>query len=373
MPDEIGVSHSALHVGLLAADLTHKHGWAHYSLSLIQALRRAGVTLTVVAARNSPPVDGIDLLPLLPSVDPLEGGMLRGQLRALPQTRVALRDCDLIHTLIEPYAPLGALIAGRRPLVITGHGSYVLTGQQRRFPVGAIYSRAYRRGWMVCVSRYTARAAESAMPGIKTAVINNGVDFEHFGGIQHVGGGGVLSVGAVKARKGVLELVRAMAHLPGVRCTIVGSLTLELHYAARVRAEIERLGLGDRVTLAGRVPDADLMRYYAQADLFVMSSLNVGWKFEGYGLTLLEASAAGLPVIGTSGCGAEDAVIDGVTGLLIPQTELETGLAEAVARLLAKPDLSAQMGAAGRERARAQTWDWVAGQMLALYKAAISG
>lgn len=360
--------HSSLKIGLLAADLTHAHGWAHYSLSLIQALRRAGVELTVIAARNSPPLDGIDVLPILPNVDPFDGGMLAGQLRALPRARAALRGCHLIHALIEPYAPLAALVAGSRPLILTGHGSYVLAARQRRFPVSAIYAQAYRRALMVCVSHYTARRLEAALPGVQTTVVNNGVDFDRFAGISHTGGGGVLAVGAVKARKGTFELVRAMNNVPDVRCTIVGSLTLEPDYVAYVRAEIDRLGLRDRVILTGRVSDADLMRHYADADVFALPSLNVGWKFEGYGLALLEAGAAGLPVIGTTDCGAEDAVVDGETGFLVPQTDLETGLAAAITRLLGNPALAARMGAAGRERARTQTWDRAAGEMIALYK-----
>jgi phosphatidylinositol alpha-1,6-mannosyltransferase len=356
---------------MLAADLTHNSGWAHYCLSLIQALQRAGVQIRVVAARNSPQIAGIETLAILPTVDPLESGMLVKLLRAQQEVREALRDCDLIHAAIEPYAPLGMLIAGSRPLVVTGHGSYVLSGKKRGFPVGALYSRAFRRALMVCVSHYTARTAEKAMPGIRTVVVNNGVDFERFGSIRHVGGGEVLSVGAVKARKGTLELVRAMAQLPGARCTIVGSLTAEREYAERVQNEIARLGLADRVRLTGRISDEDLLRHYAEADVFALPSLNVGWKFEGYGLSLVEASAAGLPVIGTTDCGAEDAVVDGVTGLLVSQVNLEQGLTEALRLLLGAPDLAASMGAAGRERARGQTWDRVAAQMIGVYKQAL--
>ncbi len=365
--------HSLLKVGLLTASLTDTSGWSHYSLSLVQALVRAGISITVIAPRNSPPMDGVTVLPILPTVEPLQSGLLIGQMLGLPQARAALRGCILIHAAIEPYAPLAALIAGSRPLIVTGHGSYVLAAKRRNFPVNRIYAWAYRKSQMVCVSHYTARAVEAALPGIRTTVINNGVDFERFANIQHIGGGGVLSVGGVKARKGTLELVQAMAHVSDARCTIVGSLTGESNYAERVQAEIERLGLQNRVTLAGRIADADLMRLYAEADVFALPSLNVGWKFEGYGLATLEASAAGLPVIGTRDCGAEDAILDGVTGFSIPQTDLAHGLADAINRLLQDRALAEQMGAAGRDHAHLQTWNHVAGQMIALYKRAISG
>lgn len=361
------MSKASLHVGFLAADLTHRHGWAHYCLSMVEALRRAGARVTVVAARNSPPLDGVEVLPILPTVDPMEGGMLSGMLKALPQARAALGGCDLIHAAVEPYAPLGALVAGNRPLVVTGHGSYVLAPKIRGFPVGSLYAWAYRRAQMVCVSRYTAQVLEAALPGVRASVINNGVDFERFEGVQHVGGGGVLCVGAVKARKGQLDLVRAMAQVPEARCTIVGALDNEPEYVTQIRYEIARLGLDDRVTLAGRVSDADLMRYYAEADVYALVSRSAGWKFEGYGLSLLEAGAAGLPVIGTTGGGAADAVIDGVTGLLVAQDELEHGLPDAINRLLHDKALAAQMGAAGREHARAQTWDRAAEQLIRLY------
>lgn len=362
----------APHIGFLAADLTHKHGWAHYCLSLVGALKRAGVRVTVVAARNSPPFEGMDVLPILPSVDPLEGGMIAGMLRTLPQVRTAFKDCDLIHVAVEPYAPLGAWVAGRRPLVVTGHGSYVLAPEQRRFPASTLYAWAYRRALMACVSHYTERQAKRVVPGIRTVVVNNGVNFEHFGAVQHVGGGGVLSVGAIKARKGTLELVRAMAHVPGARCVIVGSLDIEPEYVQQVREEIARLNLGERVMLTGRVSEAELLRFYAEADVFALVSRNIGWKFEGYGLSLLEASATRLPVIGTTDCGAEDAVIDGVTGLLVAQDDLERGLPDAIHRLLEDRDLASGMGAAGHEHARGQTWEYVAVQMVRLYKEAVS-
>ncbi|MBC7811629.1 MAG: hypothetical protein H7175_10805, partial [Burkholderiales bacterium] len=113
---------SNLHIGLLTPDLSHAHGWAHHSLSLLEALNRASVKLTVIAAQNSPDIDGITVHKLLPNVTPADGNLLLNLALAAPRVRALLRDCDVIHTTIEPYAPLAAWVAGKRPLFITGHG-----------------------------------------------------------------------------------------------------------------------------------------------------------------------------------------------------------------------------------------------------------
>ncbi|MBI5671084.1 MAG: glycosyltransferase family 4 protein [Chloroflexi bacterium] len=392
---ELGTWNSELKIGLLAGDLSHRHGWAHYSLSLIEALRDAGAALTVVAARNSPDVPGVTLHRLLPNVVPAERWLLLKQAWALPPVRALLRDCDVIHALLEPYAPLAAGVAGSRPLLITAHGSYVRLASLRPWPVSAIYGWALRRGTLVCVSRHTARVASASLSGARTVVVNNGVDAARFAaltptplpqgqGLQNVSSpplhfverraGGevktILTVGAVKARKGILELARALAvvrrELPETRCVVIGSLT-DTAYVGRVRAEIHTLGLDDHLLLLGHVPEDTLLAWYGAADVFVLPSVNDGWKFEGYGLVYLEASAAGLPVIGTTDTGAVDAIDNGVTGLLVAQDRLADDLPRAMLRLLRDPDLRARMGAAGRARAQAQTWARVAGQMLALY------
>ncbi|MFO7320459.1 MAG: glycosyltransferase family 4 protein [Chloroflexota bacterium] len=375
-----GVSETArpLHVGLLTADLTLRHGWASYSLRLAEALCAQGVQLTIVAARNSPPLDGTTVLPLLPTLLPRERAPVPKQFLRLPQVRAALSSCDVIHATAEPYAPLAAAVAGSRPFFVTGHGSYVRYRRVTRPPFDRLYGWAYRRSTMICVSHYTARVAGAELPGLRTVVVNNGVDAARFAHLppldEPLTGPTVLSVGAVKARKGTLELVRAMAAVreqrPDAQCVIIGSLEHEPGYVARVRAEIERLGLRDAVRLLGHLPERTMLAWYGAARVFVLPSINAGWKFEGFGLTLMEASAAGLPVIGTRDCGAEDAVVDGVTGLLVSQRDLETTLPGAILRLLDHPDEAARMGAAGQARARSQTWDRVAEQVIRLYRQA---
>ncbi|MBL8157047.1 MAG: glycosyltransferase family 4 protein, partial [Anaerolineae bacterium] len=135
-----------------------------------------------------------------------------------------------------------------------------------------------------------------------------------------------------------------------------------------VRAAIERLGLGGCVQLLGSVSEAELLGWYGRASLFVGASLNEGWKFEGFGLAHLEASAAGLPVIGTRGCGIEEAVEESVTGLLVDQVRLAEELPRAILRLLDDPALAERMGAAGQERARRFTWDAAAARLIDAYQ-----
>jgi glycosyltransferase involved in cell wall biosynthesis len=365
---------SSLRIGLLTGDLSHRHGWAHYSLSLIEALRRAGADVTIVAARNSPDVAGFTVHRLLPNLVPMERLFLLKQGLALPQVRTLLGDCDVIHTTVEPYAPLVAWIAGDRPYFVTGHGTYVRMAEWQKWPFSAIYRRALAQSCLVCVSRYTARVAQAALPGVKTVVVNNGVDVERYQNTQPYSArlpGTVLAVGAVKPRKGTLELVRAMAEvrkvMPDVQCIIIGSLDIDPPYVQKVKDAIVELGLGDCVRLSGHIPDAELLDWYQKATVFALPSMNDRGKFEGYGLVYLEASAAGLPVIGTTDCGAEDAIDDGQTGLLVPQNQVAELLPKAILTILRDPALAARMGEAGWAKAAGQTWDHVVREMIRLY------
>lgn len=365
-----------MHIGFLTSDLSHKHGWAHYSLSLLQALRQAGVVMTIVAAHNSPDVEGLSLHRLLPNTQPAGKYSLLRSLRATPDAGRVLRDCDLIHATIEPYAPIGAWLAAGRPFVVTGHGSYVDLLPHRRWPAGRIYHRALKRSHLACVSHYTATVARQVLPGVATTVIPNGIDPQRFADLPLAGvqkqGPTVLSVGAVKLRKGTLELVRAMATVcqtvPAAQCVIIGSLDAAPGYTEQIVAEINALGLANQVHLLGHVPEATLMAWFGAADVFALPSMNVGRKFEGYGLAHMEASAAGLPVIGTTDCGTEDAIDDGITGLLVSQSAVTDALPGAIIALLTNPQRAAQMGAAGRERARLHTWANVAHRMIAFYE-----
>jgi len=367
-----------MRIALITSDLSTKNGWANYSLNLIRQLRARGHSVTVACARNSPPVD-FEAHGLLPSVAPPERHSLLKAMRQAPRVRSLFSDCDIIHSTIEPYAILAAAVAGRRPLVVTAHGSYVNLPRMRRFPLAQLYRRAFRRAELICVSRHTANVAKSLLPGITTHVINNGLNAARFLQrptleIEKVGPT-VVTLGEIKPRKGTLQLVRAMAvvreRLPDAQCLIMGNPQAGSAYTKQVRETIGRLGLADSVQIMGFVDEEQMRAWLAAADVFALPAMNDGWFFEGFGLAVLEASAAGTAVVGTDNCGVADAIDDGVTGLVIPQAQVAEALPRALLELLNDAAKAARMGAAGHERARTQTWERVADQVIEVYRGAL--
>ena len=368
-----------MRIGLLAPDLSTKNGWATYSLNLIRQLRARGLSTTVICARNSPAVE-FEIHPLLPAVTPPERHTFIKSLRLIPQVKRLLRDCDLVHSAIEPYAILAAAVAAGRPLFVTAHGSYVNLPRMRRFPVGNLYRRAFERARLICVSRYTAQVARELMPGARVQVISNGVDVSRFLAPPTIGvdkrGPTVVTAGGIKPRKGTLQLVEAIAvlrrRLPQVQCLIMGSPQRGSAYTTRVERRIDELGLRDHVHIPGFVEDELMRAWFAAADVFALPAMNDGLWFEGFGLVLVEAGAAGTAVVGADGCGAADAIQHGETGLVLSQANVAEELPRALLALLEDPARAAKMGAAGRRRAQAQTWSSVAEQVIGSYQQALA-
>jgi phosphatidylinositol alpha-1,6-mannosyltransferase len=119
----------------------------------------------------------------------------------------------------------------------------------------------------------------------------------------------------------------------------------------------EELGVGGHVILAGTVPIDDLPTYYNLADLFVLVSRRArDGSVEGYGIVVAEAALCGLAAVVSRGCGLEEAVLEGQTGLLVEPDDPEA-TAAAIVRLLTDEPLRRAMAAAARERV-VQTGTW---------------
>ena len=151
--------------------------------------------------------------------------------------------------------------------------------------------------------------------------------------------------------KGHDVMIRAMplvlAKVPKAHWVVIGGGTLRSYYERLATS----LGVSESITFAGHVSRAERDRLLAQADVMVMPSRDrqIDGGAEGFGLAYIEAGAAGKPVVGGRAGGVPDAVIDGVTGVLVdPEDPLE--VAEAVIGMLKDLDRSKEMGENGRKR-----------------------
>ena len=208
-----------------------------------------------------------------------------------------------------------------------------------------------------------------APPG-RVSVVPCGVDLTKFWpeGVTEATGGRprVLVVGRLVPRKGVREVLAAVAAVPGVELVVAGGppcAGLATDPEARaLLAEAAELGIADRVVLRGQVSRDDLPALYRSADVVVCAP----W-YEPFGIVPLEAMGCGVPVVATGVGGLLDTVVDGVTGVLVPAKE-PAALAAAIGDLLADPDRRRAMGAAGTRRARLYSWHRVAAATQRVYE-----
>jgi glycosyltransferase involved in cell wall biosynthesis len=198
---------------------------------------------------------------------------------------------------------------------------------------------------VIATSAATARvlAADYAVPSARLKVIEPGTDRALSRQSPRDGLVALLAVGALVPRKGYDVLVAALAGLKELpwRLTIAGDATRSRETASALVEQIERLGLAQRIEIAGAVTDERLASLYAQADLFVLPS-----RFEGYGMAYTEAMAHGLPVVGTT-AGAIPDTVPAQAGVLVPPDHVDA-LAGVLRRLIAEPSERERLAAGAR-------------------------
>lgn len=141
------------------------------------------------------------------------------------------------------------------------------------------------------------------------------------------------------------QVVRAV---PDARLLMVGDG--ELLETCRTLADL--WGISDRVTFAGAIPHADVLPLYGQARCFVQHSVTPSYgDSEGTPVAILEAAAAGLPVVSTRHAGIADAVIHGDSGFLVEERDVD-GMAHYMIELARDRKMCVAMGARGREHVR---------------------
>lgn len=212
--------------------------------------------------------------------------------------------------------------------------------------IGWLWRRASA---VVANSGGLADLARRFAPDQPVAIIPNGVDAQRFtpaaAAADAAGGLSLLFVGRVVRQKGLDVLFEALASLPpallaGVTLRIVGDGPAR----PDLEAQAQRLGLSERIRFLGWLGRDELPAAYRSADAFVFPS-----RDEGMPNVVLEAMAAGLPVVATRIAGNRDLVVDGETGLML-DTDDVPALAAAIARLAGDAPLCRRLGEGGRRR-----------------------
>ncbi len=349
----------------------HHGGIATFAEEIARAAARLGYDLEVWA-QAMPPEHSEKPWPFRLRRLPLRGTHgLACQVRLMREfIRHRRRLRSAIVYLPEP-GPMRAMMAlqfipGFRPsrLVLTFHGSEIL--KFHRNPVLRILTRRLIRhasrisvltGYtrqLLC-SRFPEATAKTFLtPGaLRSSLTPAPVRAAPDPGSPIV----ILTVGRLHPRKGQLHIIEALEALPAgqreqVEYWLVGGNSKE-NYESRLREAATRSGL--TVRFLGNAPDDELDRIYARADIFAMTSINHRLSVEGFGLVYLEAAAHGLPVVAHAVGGVPEAVVDGMTGLLVPPAN-PAALTAAFARLITEPALRQQFGAAGRTWALRNNW-----------------
>ena len=226
---------------------------------------------------------------------------------------------------------------------------------------------------LVCVSEAVAGEVRAGW-GRAPAVIGNGVDAARFAAAAASGAGEpwqarygryVLAVGGIEPRKGTLELVEAMARLPGVPLLVAGGDTLFDYRGYRDEVFARAAALGVEPVVLGPVDDAELPGLVAGAAVFAFPSTK-----EGFGLAAMEALAAGVPLV------ARDLpVLREVFAGAARFADGPEGFAREIGGVLdaADPELDPAHATVGRALAAAHTWDAAASKHLELYRRGPSG
>jgi glycosyltransferase involved in cell wall biosynthesis len=322
------------------------------------AAREAGHDVAFVSPSAGPFLDRVAAEGFGTHVVPVGGAL---DARAVARLRRVLREerADILHTHTHfSLNVVGRLAARTAGIAVIAHmhiENVFRDGSLARRAQVALDNRTARLcRWIVAVSEATRSALlAQGYPPDRTVTVHNGV--EAASDVRAAileprpPGPVLLEVGRLCNVKGQRELIAALPRLARDDVTLVLAGE-DVEEGGAFRDELEReardLGVSGRVRFLGRRDDVPAL--IAAVDVLVLPS----W-IEGLPLVVLEAMAAGVPVVATAVGGTAEALVDGETGLLVPPRDVDA-LGRALDELLADPERARRLGEAGRRRVREQ-------------------
>lgn len=344
-------------IAYLTNNVNPKEGWGRYAYDLISGIRKSGHEVVILKEVD----DGYEGTAMIKRGWGMFGSALK--------IRKLAADCDIIHALdVYPYGIIAWLanIFLKKKLVITALGTYSIAPlynlKTRWLSKKAIKSARA----VVAISKHTKSEIVKVIKADNLHIVNPGIDFQLFYQ-EHIMPRDkfILSVGALKERKGYHISISAFAeaNISGLNYIIVGNQNNKAYFSELVGIA-KKYGVENRVVFLQNISDVELKKLYRGAQLFILTSINLNHHFEGFGLVFLEAAASGLPVIGTSGNGIEDAI--GKNGRLVPQNDV-IATAKAMHEIIEDREKWQEMSLQSYEWARTHDLSGMIGKYLDLY------
>ena len=296
-------------------------------------------------------------------------GWLRRELASEP---VEVVECDFHRWPLDEVRRIAVMARAKQLQVYHTHMTGAHTfGALLRWVSGipcVATAHAFRRHWhwllhrrIIAVSQATRTflITRNFVPPSRIEVIPNFVDHRRFAGVGHDSRAHLRQalgidetcpligfVGTVLPEKGWPDFVSVLAKVsaaePAARLLVVGSVTPA--YRGALEAQARELGVAQKIVWAGE--RADIPKVLSAVDIFVSLS-----RQETFGLSILEAMAAGIPVVATAVGGVPEVVRDGETGLLVPPEDRDA-MAGAIVALLGDDHRRRQLGQSGQRDAR---------------------
>ena len=344
----------------------------------VNGLTRAGLSVTLATQHEltHPLDDAVDVIEL-PNCGNAGYFLMASKLRRLADKL----QPDLLNAHFASGYGTTARLMGRHPYVLSVWGSDVFSFPERSALHRWLVVRNLKAADIIAsTSRVMADRVRALVPAVGDIPITSfGIDLGLFSDVPELAANNAraITIGTVKAMEdiyGVDTLIEAFAQLRS-DLSAAGSplserLALRLVGGGSRRAALEQqaqqLGVGDAVTVVGQGPHSAVPAEIGKLDVFVALS-----RQESFGVAVLEAGAAGRPVVVSDADGLVEVVQHGQTGLIVPREDPGQA-AEALRELVESPERRLALGSAGRAQvSAAYSWDQSVSKMLEVYDAAL--
>ena len=276
---------------------------------------------------------------------------------------------DVIHAhWVIPQGLIAALARKmyKVPFLVTAHGGDIF-GLRGRFAT-AVKRFTLKKADKITVvsSAIKNEILTTLVPNLKIKIVSMGVDSKHFSPDKKddsikarykIDGPFLLFVGRLTEKKGVRYLIEAMPavlkEFQKVRLLIIGSGVLQ----EDLKALTKKLGLEGNIVFVGQIPNSELPKYYATADIFIGPSVIAkGGDTEGLGITFVEAAMSGSVPIASDVGGISDVIEDGTTGFFV-EPQKSSQIADKIITLLKDETLLSRIRTQARKKMISK-FDW---------------